>query len=77
LPEDSATDNMDEEEVNNAKGLVSSFAINVITRQNTSWQGFLDWLDGTDKKPFNSDLELLDLVRECIDKEDSGILQQD
>ncbi|MCL2166998.1 MAG: hypothetical protein FWH49_06915 [Clostridiales bacterium] len=58
--------NMTEEEVNQAEGKIATFAMNVITRQNTSWQGFLDWLDGSPRIAFNSDLELLSMVREHL-----------
>ncbi|MCL2120722.1 MAG: hypothetical protein FWH28_00550 [Clostridiales bacterium] len=63
---ESKTGNMTEEEVNQARGKIATFALNVITRQNTSWQGFLDWLDGSPRKAFNSDLELLSMVRERL-----------
>ena len=55
---------MDEAAVNQAQGKLRTFAINIITRQNTSWQGFLDWLDGSDRRAFNSDLELLEMIIE-------------
>jgi len=53
---------MDEETVEQAEGEVSTFVMNVITRQNTSWQGYLDWLDGSPKIAYNSVLELLSLI---------------
>jgi len=55
-------ENMDEETVNQATGKAATFALNVITRQNTSWQGYLDWLDGSSKIAFNSDLELVEMI---------------
>ena len=58
---------MDEEAVNQARGKVCTFAINILTRQNTSWQGYLDWLDGSDRRAFNSDLELLGMITEGLD----------
>ena len=58
--------NMTEEAVNQAEGKVATFALNVITRQNTSWQGFLDWLDGSPRIAFNSDLELLSKIMERL-----------
>lgn len=62
--DDDTGENMDLETVNRAEGKIATFALNVITRQNTSWQGYLDWLDGSDRKPFNSDLELLAMITE-------------
>ena len=53
---------MDQETVNRAKGRVSTFDVNVITRQNTSWQGYLDWLDESPKIAYNSVLELLSMI---------------
>ena len=61
-PDEEEGENMDEETVSQAIGAVSTFALNVITRQNTSWQGYLDWLDGSSRVAFNSDLELLSMI---------------
>jgi hypothetical protein len=69
LPTDNEEGNMDEDSVNSAKGDFATFTINVITRQNASWQGYLDWLDGSEKQPFDSDLELLALIKDGLDKE--------
>ena len=57
---------MDEAAVNQAKGKLCTFAVNIITRQNTSWQGYLDWLDGAERAAFNSDLELLGMITERL-----------
>ena len=57
---------MDGETVNQARGAVATFAMNVITRQNTSWQGYLDWLDGSARKAFNSELELIAMIEEGL-----------
>ena len=69
MSEEDERENMDLETVNQAKGKMSTFALNVITRQNTSWQGYLDWLDGSDRQAFNSDLELLSMISEKLDKQ--------
>jgi hypothetical protein len=66
-PERDERENMDAETVNQARGKISTFALNVITRQNTSWQGYLDWLDGSDRQAFNSDLELLSMISGRLD----------
>lgn len=49
------------EEVDAAHGRVDTFLLYVITRRNTTWQGFVDWLDGT-RSDYSSALELLRLV---------------
>ena len=72
LPADGDPDDgepyMDEAAVNQARGQLSTFAVNIITRQNTSWQGYLDWLDGSARMAFDSDLELLGMITEGINK---------
>ena len=57
---------MDAGTVQAAEGKVATFALNLITRQNTSWQGYLDWLDGSTKIAFNSDLELLSMIMDKL-----------
>ena len=52
---------MDPEEVARAAGQVTTFDLYVITRRNTTWQGFVDWLDGT-RDDYSSALELLRLI---------------
>jgi len=59
-------ENMDEETVNQVQGKIATFALNIITRQNTSWQGYIDLLDGAPRRAFNSDLELLSIIMEKL-----------
>ena len=59
---------MDADMVKNAKGEVFTFDINIITRQNTSWQGYIDWLDGSGKVAYNSVLELLSMITERMEE---------
>ena len=59
-------ESMSAETVDGARGAFATFAMNVITRQNTSWQGYLDWLDGGERKAFNSELELIALITEGL-----------
>ena len=54
--------------VKSAKGEIFTFDINVITRQNTTWQGYIDWLDGSGKMVYNSVLELLSMITERMDE---------
>ena len=53
---------MDPEEVARAAGQVTTFDLYVITRRNTTWQGFVDWLDGSPRSHYKSVLELLKLI---------------
>ena len=53
---------MDSEEVARAAGQVTTFDLYVITRRNTTWQGFVDWLDGSPRSHYKSVLELLKLI---------------
>ena len=53
---------MDETMVNDAQGKLITFILRVTLRQNTTWQGQLDWLDGNPLEQFNSDLELIALI---------------
>jgi len=66
LSEEDESEYISEEEVQRVKGEYATFAINVITRQNTSWQGYLDWLDGSPRKAYNSVLELLKMISEGL-----------
>lgn len=45
-----------------AHGGAATFALYVITRQNTTWQGRVDWLDGRPPEDFSSVLELIKLI---------------
>jgi len=53
---------MPEEEVSATFGRVATFIVQIITRQNTSWQGAIFSADKTNRKAFQSDLEFLALV---------------
>lgn len=55
------------EELNNqaddaACGDVATFKLLISTRQNASWQGYIDWMDSGSKQVFSSTLELLRLI---------------
>lgn len=45
-------------------GKIATFEVNVLTRQSSTWQGVVDWLDGNPPRPFSSDLQFLRLVDE-------------
>lgn len=55
-------DYMTEDLVDRAKGEAATFLVTVNTRQNSTWQGWLDWMDGSPRQPFNSALELIRLI---------------
>lgn len=57
LPEEG----MSQSQVDEAAGELSTFRLRVLSRQNATWQGYVDW-PGEDPIEFSSDLELLDLV---------------
>ena len=47
------------ETVNAAAGAVTTFQLCIISRRSSSWQGFVDWLDGSSRRRFSSALELI------------------
>ena len=49
-------------EVAAAAGQVTTFLLSVVTRRNTTWQGYLEWLDSGERQEFESVLELLKLT---------------
>ena len=55
-------DGMSVQAVEQAWGAVATFVLSVHTRQRTTWQGTVDWLDGGPPQPFESVLELLKLI---------------
>lgn len=48
--------------IDDACGNVATFMLLISTRQNTSWQGYIDWMDSGSKQFFSSTLELLRLI---------------
>lgn len=52
------------ETVATAVGAVGTFVLTVLSRRNASWQGEIDWLDGTPPVPFASALALLKLMKD-------------
>lgn len=57
---------MSPEEVSAASGKRATFILHVLTRQNATWQGTVDWLCGGEPDAFSSDLEFLKLVERRI-----------
>lgn len=58
----SLTDGMSAETVAAAAGALCTFTLYVITRRSTTWQGRVDWLDGTPPETFSSVLDLIKLT---------------
>jgi len=50
------------EEVASAHGEIATFLLNISTRRHSSWQGFLELLDGSSRRSFSSTLEFLKLM---------------
>lgn len=48
----------------------ATFVVRVQFRQNATWQGTVDWLDGKKTKHFRSTLELLKLMDEAVSMDD-------
>lgn len=51
-------------EVEQASGALSTFTLYVMSRRNASWQGLVDWMDGSPRQQFASALELIRLAED-------------
>ena len=49
------------------KGALTTFALKVLFRQNTSWQGSVSWMEGGREETFRSVLELLFLMDSAVE----------
>lgn len=50
------------EEVAGQNGRRATFQLLIRSRQNASWQGYIDWLDGQNPQSFDSTLEFMKLL---------------
>lgn len=50
------------EAVGAASGAVATFELCVVSRRSSSWQGFVDWLDDSPRRRFQSALEFIRIV---------------
>lgn len=66
---------MPAEEVEGARGEKATFVLHILTRQNATWQGVLEWLEGERRDRFSSDLELLNLLEQDL-RQSSGEASQ-
>ena len=57
---------MSREEVEQARGAVTTFDVVVVSRRNSCWQGTVTWLDGGESVEFISDLELFRIINEHV-----------
>lgn len=54
---------------NASKGRVATFNLRILFRQNASWQGAVQWMEGRQEESFRSVLELLMLIDSALSSE--------
>lgn len=59
------------EDVMERQGMAFTFTVNVIARQNATWQGYVDWLDDGPRQSFRSALELIRLMAQALSRQTS------
>jgi hypothetical protein len=57
---------MDEKTVAAATGDKATFVLQVISRQNTNWQGFVEFPDESGKREFESELGFLEMIKASL-----------
>jgi len=62
---------MEKEVLNNEKTGKATFVINVLFRQNATWQGRIQWVEKNKTQYFRSDLEMLKLMDDALNKNDN------
>jgi len=60
---------MEKEFMDDEKTPRSTFVVNVLFRQNATWQGTINWVDKKQTKRFRSSLELMRLIDEALETE--------
>ena len=53
-------------ETERQEGLLATFAVKILFRQNTSWQGSVTWMETGQEQPFRSVLELIFLMNSAL-----------
>ena len=48
------------------RGALATFRLRILFRQNSSWQGFVSWVEGRQEESFRSTLELLMLLDSAL-----------
>ena len=56
------TDGLSAETCDAAVGQKTTFVIHVFSRRSSTWQGNIDWLDGSPQESFTSDLEFIKII---------------
>ena len=69
LPVELSGNFMSKEIVEANHGEIATYSVSIITRQNTSWQGIINWLDGNPSRSFRSALEFIHIINEAIKKD--------
>lgn len=65
---DSPEEGLPSETVNAAQGEITTLCLSITSRRNSSWQGRVDWLDGTAEDTFESALELVGLLEARLER---------
>lgn len=47
-------------------GMEATFLLNIVSRQNASWQGSVDWNDGSRIQKFESSLQLVNMIADKL-----------
>ena len=50
-----------------------AFVVQILSRENATWQGTVTWLDGKQTRPFRSALELIRLMDGVIGPDEKGV----
>lgn len=58
----SRADLVRQDDVEQVQGAIATVSLQIFTRQRATWQGELDWLDGSPRESFQSSLVLLNLL---------------
>ena len=53
---------LSEERIAALRGEKATFLLHITMRRNASWQGFVDWMDGSPRQKFDSTLEFLNAL---------------
>ena len=53
-------------------GLLATFAVRILFRQNASWQGSIVWLEGKQEQSFRSALELIFLISSALEFQEAS-----
>ncbi len=58
---------MAQENKKNDNNIKQTFVINIISRENATWQGTIHWAQTNKTTPFRSALEMLMLIENAVD----------